>query len=166
MRSIRGVIRATALPLVAGLTLAAALTAGQPSAPGGSDGELIVLTGPSGGLPGRWAIAGGPVTGLAPGTSRTLRLRVTNPHPYDLRVERVHVTLTPGAWTGHRRCANSTDNLVVSRWLGRPFVVKARASVTVPTSWRVRMPMSVSAACQGATFPLTYTGYATKAARR
>jgi hypothetical protein len=164
MRSIRGVIRATAAPLVAGLTLAAALTAGQPSPAG--DGEPIVLTGHSSGMPGRWAIAGGPVTGLAPGTSRTLRLRVTNPHPYDLRVERVHVTLTPGAWTGHRRCANTTDNLVVSRWLGRPFALEARATVTVPTSWQVRMPMSVSAACQGATFPLTYTGYATKAARR
>jgi hypothetical protein len=165
MRSMRGMIRATALPLVAGLTLAAALTAGQQS-PSGGDGELMVLTGQSGGTPGRWTIAGGPVTGLAPGTSRTLRLRVTNPYRYDIRVERVHVTLTPNGRTGHPRCANTTDNLVVSRWLGKPFVLKARATVTVPTSWQVRMPMSVSAACQGATFPLTYTGYATKAASR
>ena len=158
MRSMNGGIQAVVAYLVAGQRSAAV-----------AGGDTIVLSGrsgASGGEPGPWAITGGPVTGLGPGVSRTLRLRVTNPHPYDIRVQRVHVTLTPNAWTGRAGCPNTTRNLVVSRWLGRPFLVRAGRTVVVPTSYQVRMPRTAGAACQGATFPLTYTGYATKAARR
>jgi hypothetical protein len=168
MRSMKGMLRAVAAPLVAGLALTAALAAQRPPATT-SGGEMIMLSGRSGTTQdgaGHWSITGTPVTGLAPGRSRTLQLRVTNPHPYDIQVLRVHVTLTPGAWTGSDGCLNTTANLVVSRWLGRPFLLRAHRTVTVPSTYQVRMPMSVSAACQGATFPLTYTGYATKAARR
>jgi hypothetical protein len=169
MRSMKGMIRAVAAPLVAGLALTAVLAAQRPPATSTNGDDLIMLSGRSGTAQegaGDWSITGTPVNGLTPGASSRLQLRVTNPHPYDIQVLRVHVTLTPGAWTGRDGCRNTTANLVVSRWLGRPFLLRAHRTITVPSTYQVRMPMTVSAACQGATFPLTYTGYATKAARR
>ena len=167
MRSIKGLtgtIAAIAATAVAGLVLAGVLVAGHDF----SMGETIALAGKSTPPPASandpWTITSDTVTGLAPRASRSLRLQVSNPYAFDISVERMDVSLTPGATTGRSGCLNTTANLVPSPWLGQPFVVKAGTTVTAPFVWTLSMPATASTTCQGATFSLDYTGNATKAA--
>ena len=168
MRSIKGMLlRATAAAGLASLALASLLVAGHQF----SGDPTIALAGKSTTPPASandpWTIASDGVTGLAPRASRSLRLQVTNPYAFDISVQRIDVSLTPGASTGRSGCLNTTANLVPSPpspGLGQPFVVKAGATVTAPYVWTLSMPATASTTCQGATFDLTYTGDATKAA--
>lgn len=99
-------------------------------------------------------VVSGDVTDLAPGVSRPLRLRLTNPNDSDISVEAVQVTVGDSS-TG---CSGGT--LRIAALPGPVFVPRlGEAGVTLG----VTMSASASSVCEGATFPLTYGGSAVKA---
>ena len=99
-------------------------------------------------------VVSGDVTDLAPGVTRPLRLRLTNPNPSDISVEAVQVTVGDSS-TG---CSGGT--LRVATLPGPVFVPRlGEAGVTLG----ITMSASASSICEGATFPLTYGGSAVKA---
>jgi len=96
----------------------------------------------------------GDVADLAPGVTRPLRLRLTNPNDSDISLEAVQVTVGDGS-TG---CSGGT--LRVAALPGPVFVPRlGEAGVTLG----VTMSASAASICEGATFPLTYGGSAVKA---
>lgn len=105
--------------------------------------------------------AGG-VSGLFPGAVKPLRLSVTNPYSFDIKVTALTVTLTAKAGTGKAGCANTTQNLQPGTYTGPSFVVKDHRTVAAPADIPITMPRTAAAACQGAAFPLSYGGTATK----
>ena len=91
------------------------------------------------------------VDDLYPGAVRRLRLTLTNPYPYDLRVTAVHAELVSTSRPG---CAPTPVNLQVQPYTGAiPVRVAAKDSEeagVVP----VHMPNSVANDCQRATFSI------------
>jgi len=99
-------------------------------------------------------VVSGDVAGLAPGVTRTLSLRLSNPNGSAISVEALEVTVGDSA-TG---CPGAT--LRVGAFTG-PVLVPGdgAAGAALP----VTMAASAAPVCQGATFPLTYGGSAVKA---
>jgi hypothetical protein len=96
----------------------------------------------------------GSVTGLYPGATRDLTVRITNPGNVALRVTSVRVTVRDAS------AACRASNLVAWSYSGRAYVARhGTASVTVP----VRMVPTALDACQNATFPLVFHAEAVKA---
>jgi hypothetical protein len=96
----------------------------------------------------------GDVTDLAPGVTRPLRLRLTNPNQSDISVETVQVTVGDSP----NGCSGGT--LRVAALPGPVFVPRlSEAGITLG----VTMSASASSICEGATFPLTSGGSAVKA---
>lgn len=101
---------------------------------------------------GTFRIAGS-VSGLYPGISTHLFLTVTNPQAYAIKVTQIRTSV------GSPSAACGASNLVVGTFTGHRVVARhGKAVVTVPISLRHAAPD----ACQGAVFPLTYTGTARK----
>jgi hypothetical protein len=99
-------------------------------------------------------VVSGDVTDLAPGVTRPLQLRLTNPNDDGIAVQTLQVTVADSP-TG---C--SGGSLQVGPFAGPLFVPGGgEARVSLP----VTMATSAGTACQGATFPLTYGGSAEKA---
>jgi hypothetical protein len=98
-------------------------------------------------------VVSGDVAGLAPGVTRTLSLRLSNPNGSAISVEVLEVTVGDSA-TG---CSAGT--LRVGAFTG-PVLVPGggEAQASLP----VTMAASAPSVCQGATFPLTYGGSAVK----
>jgi hypothetical protein len=106
---------------------------------------------------------GGGVSGLFPGSVKPLRLSVTNPYNFDIKVTALTVTLTANGSTGRAGCANTTQNLQPGTYTGPSFVVPDHRTVAAPADIAITMPRTAAAACQGAAFALSYGGTATKA---
>jgi hypothetical protein len=99
-------------------------------------------------------LVSGDVTDLAPGVTRPLRLRLTNPNHSDISVEAVQVTV------GNSSTGCSGGSLRVAALPGPVFVPRlGEAGVTLG----VTMSASALSICDGASFPLTYGGSAVKA---
>jgi hypothetical protein len=94
---------------------------------------------------------GGSVGGLYPGLAARLVLTVVNPQRYAIVVK----SITTGVGTPKAGCGAS--NLTVGAFSGR-LPVSARSSAEV--SVRVTLVHSAPDACQGAVFPLQYSGLA------
>ncbi len=105
---------------------------------------------------------GGGVSGLFPGAVKPLRLSVTNPYNFDIKVTALTVTLTAKGSTGKAGCANTTQNLQPGTYTGPSFVVPDHRTVAAPADIPITMPKTAAAACQGAAFALSYGGTATK----
>lgn len=99
-------------------------------------------------------VVSGDVAGLAPGLTRTLSVRLSNPNRAAISVEALVVTV------GDSPTGCSGDTLQVGA-LGGPVLVPAggEAQASLP----VTMAASAPSVCQDATFPLTYGGSAVKA---
>jgi hypothetical protein len=107
---------------------------------------------------------------LYPGSSGLLRLTVSNPYDFDLRVSGFVVTVRPGS--SQPGCDGRTNLQVTqSNTIGGlvSIVVRARGSVTLPsqgaTAPRVTMldlPVSQDA-CKNAVFTFSYGGSGTRA---
>lgn len=92
-----------------------------------------------------------PVTGLYPGASKKLTVRITNTYAYPVKFRSVKTTLAPA--TTRPGCAGTRANLLVSRPAG---VMAIRPKKTAAVVMTVVMPRSVADACQGATFRITF----------
>jgi hypothetical protein len=96
----------------------------------------------------------GNVTGLYPGLTKPMRLTVTNPNPFSIRLTRVRV-----------RVLSPTVGCTGSAIKVRPYVghkkIGPHRRARVTTSVRV-MP-TIADACQGTRFRLQYSGKAGKA---
>ena len=111
---------------------------------------LVAPTAPSVGAQNGYTISG-QVEGLFPGADATLDARVTNPHPVTIRVISTGVTVLDANPT----CPASMLDVGGS---GATFDVPPGGTMTVPLA--VRMSRSAPDACQGATWPLEFTGTA------
>jgi hypothetical protein len=99
---------------------------------------------------GTFRIAGS-IRGLYPGDSAPLVLTVTNPNHFAIVVTSISTTV------GRPRASCVASNLTVHRFSGQLEVPASRsAKVSVPVTLSHRAPN----ACQGALFPLTYSGLA------
>ena len=140
------------LATAAALLLAGAVLTGEaPAVP--PPGEAIALTGWQGhGYPSRpptFTIRVAPTGLLYPGTTRSLSLTITNPHPYAIRVRTI--TGRPVS-TSKPGCRPVTSNLEVRPYRGRlPLVVDA-LSRRDAGQLEIHMPNSVVDACQRAHF--------------
>jgi len=98
-----------------------------------------------------------PVTGLYPGATRTLTLRIKNTYAYPVKVTSVKTKLA--AATTRPGCAGSRTNLLVSR-RGGTIAIKPKKTANVVMT--VVMPSTVVNECQGATFRITFTAHAVR----
>lgn len=153
----RTTFRLVVLALIAGVVLAAFLQlrlgAGHPA--------VITAIGAGGGAASADAPSArdngfsisGSVSGLFPGSSLPLVLTVTNPHPFPIQITSIATSVgspSPG-------CASS--NLAVTEFAGKLMVpANSTANVTLTATLGHTTPD----ACQGAVFPLHYTGTAVK----
>lgn len=103
------------------------------------------------------SVTSSPVTGLYPGASKTLTLRIKNTYAY--RVMVTSVTTKLAAATTRPGCAGTRANLLVSRRGGPIAITSGKTANVVMT---VVMPSTVVNACQGATFKLTFTAHAVR----
>jgi hypothetical protein len=101
------------------------------------------------------SISSSAVTGLYPGATKPLIVRVKNTYAYPIKVPVLKTTLA--AVTTRPGCAGTRANLLVSR-SGGAITIKPRKTAAVVMT--VVMPASVADACQGATFTLTFTARA------
>ena len=96
----------------------------------------------------------GSVGGLYPGETAPLMLRVTNPQPFAIVVTSIATTAgspNPGCLASYLTVAGFSGQLTVA--------AQSSGQISVP----VTLSHAAPNACQGASFPLTYTGSAHKA---
>jgi hypothetical protein len=96
-------------------------------------------------------VIAGEVDGLFPGAETTLDARLTNPHPFPIRVistSAIVLDASPGCPASMLQIGDSQMTVVVP----------AGGTGTVPL--HVRMSRSAPDECQGATWPLEFTGTA------
>lgn len=97
-----------------------------------------------------------PNTGLLPGGSADVTLKVTNPNSFAVTL--VAVTATGGTITadsGHPGC--TTTGVTFTNQTGLSTSIPASATTTVDLSGAASMSTASSAGCQGATFSIPVT---------
>ena len=104
------------------------------------------------------SITGVPVTGLYPGASRPLTVKVTNPYAFGIKIGPVTARVLSSNRPG---CTASSANLTATAGGSRSLPIGAHRSRTVLL--HVTMPSTVSNACQGARFALSFSARATRA---
>jgi hypothetical protein len=104
-------------------------------------------------------IGGVPVSGLYPGATRTMTVRMRNPYPFAVQVVSLRASVARA--TTLPACAGTPGNLVVSPGAGRRVTVPAHGGGSVAIL--VRMPRSVADACQGAGFRIALAARAVRA---
>jgi hypothetical protein len=96
-----------------------------------------------------------PVTGLYPGATRTLALRIKNTYPYPVKITAVKTRVA--AATTRPGCAGTRTNLLISH---RGGALSVKPNKTANVVMTVVMPSTAEDACQGATFKLAFTARA------
>lgn len=148
-------LRPVTLVGMAGTAAVAAVahSAGSPDRPASVLGGQLVK-GDDAGEGAAAFVVSGDVGDLAPGVTRQLRLRLTNPNLSGIAVQTLEVTV------GDSPSGCSGANLGVGALPGPVFVPGGgEAQVSLP----VTMSSSASSICEGTTFPLTYGGSAVNA---
>ena len=143
----------TSLGLVAAAAAAAAIAAGHRQEPRHMPAEMIAS------VSHRVTLKGVPVTGLYPRAVRPLRIKVTNPYSFSIKLPKI--TAKMSKTTNRAGCTGSAANIVVTTRGMRPLVIPRKASRYATIS--VTMPPTVANACQGATFKIAFTARAVKA---
>ena len=113
----------------------------------------VGTTGAAAPAPGTFGISGD-IDGLYPGTTRTTELRITNPNAVPIRVTSLAVKVS-------RASAQCGPRTIQTKAQKKDFRVPANGQATAVL--RVTLRIGVPNACQGATYPLTYTGSAVQA---
>ena len=105
------------------------------------------------GIASRFPISGS-IADLVPGDQRTLVVQLTNPNPFTVSVNQVAVTATAAS------AACGVANLSIQP-LPAPVLVDGNATGTAGIP--IKLVATAPDACQGATFPLTFSAEVTKA---
>ena len=140
--------------MVAGV-LVFSLVVSRPHGPARAEATAgtIRLIGSSEDLPGQQFTITGSATGLYPGATKSLPLTIHNPYHFAIYVKSITVT------AGNASLSCPASNLVTSNFTGNRRVPRmGERTVVVP----IQMVSGAPDACQDATFPLTYSGTATK----
>ena len=140
--------------LIALVTASAAVASVTHARHTGRDGRDIELIASAKGF----GIKGVPVTGLYPGATRPLRLKLTNTYPYRIAVAAPIAKVA--AKTSKAGCTGIAANLGIGPTGIRRLVIPAHKSKTVVL--QVAMPATVANACQGATFKISFRAKATR----
>jgi hypothetical protein len=134
--------------LVATSAAAAAVTHVRQPAPHGGP-ELVASVAK------RFAITGVPVTGLYPGATRPLTVKVKNIYAFPIKIGTLKTTVKSSNRPG---CTGAAANLQVVATGARTVPIRAHKTKTVVL--HVTMPSTVSNACQGAKFTLSFSATA------
>lgn len=120
-----------------------------------SNGNRPANAGPpnSTGLATRFPISGS-IADLVPGDQRTLTVLLTNPNPFTVSVNQLTVTATAAS------AACGLAHLAIEP-LPAPVLVGGNASGTAGIP--IKLVATAPDACQGATFPLTFSAEVTRA---
>jgi hypothetical protein len=109
-----------------------------------------------------FAVSGTDVRDLHPGAARRVRVTVTNPYSFPIKVHRVEARL---AQTSQRRCKPIAANLTVGSYRGGLPVIVTAHKRTVAGEFEVRMPNTVAEACKNVKFELEFTARAGRVSR-
>jgi hypothetical protein len=116
-------------------------------------GRLVLIASVKHGV----VLKGVPVTGLYPGASKPLSIKVKNMSGRTIKVPSLKGKLS--AKTSRAGCTGARTNLILS-WSGKAATIPNRKTRTMALT--VTMPATVADACQGATFTITVSVRATK----
>ena len=141
------------ITLVAASAAAAAVTHARQPAPQHGGPELVASVAK------RFSITGVPVTGLYPGATRPITVKISNPYGFPIKVATPRATVVVA--TNRAGCTGASSNLQVAATGLRTVAIRARKAKTV--TMRVTMPATVANACQGATFTLSFRSSAKRA---
>lgn len=120
----------------------------------GAAGAAVAARKPPGPSPSPAAFElSGAVEGLYPTVDALLAIKIENPHAFPIVVETVDIT------TGDAGPGCDVSNLVIGQ-VPVPLLVPARGEATVTVA--ASLTDDVADACQGATWPLSYTATASK----
>ncbi len=136
------------ITLVAASAAAAAVTHARQPAPHGGP-ELVASVAK------RFGITGVPVTGLYPGATRPLTVKVKNIYAFPIKIGTLKATVKSSNRQG---CTGAAANLQVVAAGARTVPIRAHKTKTVVL--HVTMPSTVSNACQGARFSLSFSASA------
>jgi hypothetical protein len=135
--------------VAASAAAAAAVThAHQPASAGGGP-ELVASVAK------RFSITGVPVTGLYPGATRPLTVKVKNIYAFPITIGTLRATVKSSNRPG---CTGAAANLQIVATGARTVPIRAHKTKTVVL--HVTMPSTVSNACQGARFSLSFSASA------
>jgi hypothetical protein len=151
--------------LVTGATLGVSLlTAGSTPATATPDGTVIVLTGGHQGYgPATFVIEGQGVRGLYPGKTKRLRLTITNPERFTLRIVSLDGHLVS---TSRRGCPSTSSTLTVHTYRGPlPTTVRPHSRTVIPGFLPITMARTASPSCSNADFRIDLHGTAVKVGR-
>jgi hypothetical protein len=121
--------------------------------PGPGEGRMVLIASVKHAV----TVTSTPVTGLYPGATRPLALRVKNTYSFPIRITAVKTKVA--AATTRPGCAGTRTNLIISR-RGAAFSINPNKTAIVVMT--VVMPATVEDACQGATFKFTFTARAVR----
>jgi hypothetical protein len=142
-------------PLIALVAASAAVASVTHARQSGHDGHGIELIAS---VKKGFGIKGVPVSGLYPGATRPLSVKITNTYAFPIRVAGLKGKVA--AATNRAGCTGVAANLVIGPAGGRGVPIRAHKSKTVVL--HVTMPRTVANACQGATFKLSFGARATR----
>jgi len=136
------------ITLVATSAAAAAVTHARQPAPHGGPELVASVAKP-------FSITGVPVTGLYPGATRPLTVKVKNIYAFPIKIGTLKTTVKSSNRPG---CTGGAANLQVVATGARAVPIRAHKTKTVVL--HVSMPSTVSNACQGAKFSLSFSATA------
>jgi hypothetical protein len=140
------------IALIAASAAIASVPHGRHAGQDGRDIELIASVK-------KFGIKGVPVSGLFPGATSPLRIKITNKYPFSIRMAAPKGKVA--AATTRAGCTGIAANLGVSSTGNRRLVIARHKSKVVVL--QVAMPTTVANACQGATFKISLSARATRA---
>lgn len=148
-----------AIATAAGLAIAGGSTA-QQAPPAGE----MTLTSAHRATPAHVAftVIGEPVKGIYPGVTKDIRLTLSNPYGFDLRIQALRGEVVSSS---KRACRPGRATLLARKYTGPlPVTVPAQSRRSVG-SIPVFMPADASINCRKTTFTILLVGTATKAGR-
>jgi hypothetical protein len=111
----------------------------------------------------QFAVEGSSVQGLYPGAVKEIKLKISNPYSFALRI---HTLSGKVIATSRRGCAVSKANLRVKEYIGRlPVTVPARSRTVLTGALPITMPREATANCADTRFTILLYGTGMKASR-
>jgi hypothetical protein len=111
----------------------------------------------------QFTVEGTSVRGLYPGAVKEIKLKISNPYSFALRIHALSGKVTA---TSRRGCAVSAANLRIMDYTGRlPVTVPARSRTVLTGAMPVTMPREATAKCADTRFTIMLSGTGAKAPR-
>jgi hypothetical protein len=113
--------------------------------------------------PARFQLHGQRVHGLYPGATREMRIVLTNPYSFRLRLWDISGEISRSS---HRGCPATSTSLRVTGYTGEvPVFVGPHSRATLPGSVSLAMPRTAPQQCAGSHFTIALTGMASTVGR-